>query len=246
MDDTGRAVLREQLAAHLLLNVLRAEPAYVQDVTAICGSASPAVAAAELSREYGRGMMRDVVAHILERAALTAAEEPACAGTDSPIAILGVRAHCVDSSREGRWVVAAPDGEITFFDDGEQEARALAAELGVAAYYRPPDAARPGRYALGAAFIVPLARGAALVASRRAGRCLGWHEDAGGRRPCRNAAIAGPYCRRHGRWEFRVKRGAWEVEREEDVRRLARLAASHLRATARQFVRQSTPYSQRS
>ncbi len=216
----GRQQIRQQLAAQTLLDALLAGSEFRLAAIDVRDAADRPGRADEIARRFGvRGNGRPVVAELL----LRASEDP---DVRHAALLLNARAYWVEDTGP-RWVVEGDHGEHVFFEDGEDEARQLAAELGCDVTYRPGSTARPRHYAVGQSFVIPLSVAARCVAARAAGDCVGWHGRGSDRRPCQSKAAVGyrPYCGLHGGWDYRRKRDAWDVEREEGVRRLFKLAA---------------------
>ena len=223
----GRSTLREQMAADLLVSALLARQEFRSHAQHVSDASESEDAASKLAQGYGRGKVRAIVTELL----LRVADDPGVRVADDPgvrhaALIIGARAHSVEDLGP-RWVVPAAGEDIVFFEDGEDEARALANETSSEVLYRPGNSARAGRYALGEPFMTPLLIGAHLIAARGAGFCLGWRGTGNDRRPCESKAVKNyrPYCGRHGGWDYRLKRGAWETERDEAIRRVSTLAA---------------------
>lgn len=212
-------MLREVMAAETLATALLKQSEFHAAIAKTRDAEHRERRATELARPYARGAGRRVVAELLLR------------GAETPDArhvalLIGARAYFIEDT-SGRWVVHGADGEDVFFEDGEDEARELAAETGAEVSFRPGSHDRRRHYMLGMAYMEPIAVAAHMVAARGVGDCLGWHGQDLERWPCLSRAVAGyrPYCALHGGWDFRRRRGAWEVEREERVRRLFVLAA---------------------
>ena len=219
------------MAADLFVSALLARQEFRSHAQHVSDASDSEDAASKLAQGYGRGKVRALVTELL----LRVADDP---GVRHAALIIGARAHSVEDLGP-RWVVPAAGEDIVFFEDGEDEARALANETCSEVLYRPGSSARAGRYALGEPFMTPLLIGAHLVAARGAGVCLGWIGTGDDRRPCESKAVKSyrPYCGQHGGWDYRLKRGAWETERDEAIRRMSTLAAPAIAGGSRVRLR---------